>query len=135
MIEQMVEILVRYAETDQMKFAHHSNYIIWFEHGRIQLLNKLGFPYAELEKDGYLIPVLEVHAHFKKYAKFDETLKLKTIIPKLPAAKQLFEYEVFNLDGEMICSGSSVHTFMNKQFRAIKPPRKLIQKLRPYFGY
>ena len=133
MIEQTVEIIVRYAETDQMRFAHHSNYIIWFEHGRIQLLKKLGFPYAELEKEGYLIPVLEVHAHFLKYALFDEILKLKTIIPKPPSAKQIFEYEVFNSQEELICTGSSVHTFMNKQNKAIRPPRKMVQKLRTYF--
>ena len=133
MIEQTVEILVRYAETDQMQFAHHSNYIIWFEHGRIQLLKKLGFPYAQLEKDGYLIPVLEVHAHFLKYAVFDETLKLKTKIPKLPSAKQFFEYEVFNSRDELICTGYSVHTFINKQNKAIRPPRKLVKKLKPFF--
>jgi acyl-CoA thioester hydrolase len=133
MIEHTVDILVRYAETDQMQFAHHSNYIIWFEHGRIQLLKKLGFPYAELEKEGYLIPVLEVHAHFSKYALFDESLKLKTKITRLPSAKQFFEYEVTNSKGELICTGSSVHTFMNKNNKAIRPPRKLVQKLKPYF--
>lgn len=133
MIEQTVEIIVRYAETDQMKFAHHANFIIWFEHGRIQLLKKLGFPYSELEKEGYLIPVLEVHAYYLKYALFDERLKLKTTIPKLPSAKQIFEYEVFNARDELICTGKSVHTFMNKQNKAIRPPRKLVKMLRPYF--
>ncbi len=133
MIEQTVDILVRYAETDQMQFAHHSNYIIWFEHGRIQLLKKLGFPYAELEKEGYLIPVLEVQAQFLKYAVFDETLRLTTIIPKLPGAKQLFKYEVYNLQNELICTGSSLHSFMNKEHKAIRPPRNLIKKLKPYF--
>ncbi len=133
MIEQTVEILVRYAETDQMQFAHHSNYIIWFEHGRIQLLKKLGFPYADLEKEGFLIPVLEVHAKFLKYAVFDECLKLKTIIPRMPTAKQFFEYEVYNAQDELICTGSSVHTFMNKENKAIRPPRALVEKLKPFF--
>ncbi|KAA3608443.1 MAG: acyl-CoA thioesterase [Calditrichaeota bacterium] len=134
MIEQTVDILVRYAETDQMQFAHHSNYIVWFEHGRIQLLKKLGFPYSELEKKGYLIPVLEVKAQFLKYAVFDELLKLKTKIPKLPSAKQFFEYEVYNSENELICTGSSVHTFMNKQNKAIRPPKELLKCLRPYFN-
>lgn len=133
MIEQTVEIIVRYAETDQMQFAHHSNYIIWFEHGRIQLLKKLGFPYTDLEKRGYLIPVLEVSAVFLKYAVFDECLKLTTRIPKLPSAKQFFEYEVYNEKQELICTGKSVHTFMNKENKAIRPPRELIKEVKPYF--
>jgi len=131
-IEHTVEILVRYAETDQMQFAHHSNYIVWFEHGRIQLLKKYGFNYADLEKSGYLMPVLEVTARFIKYAVFDETLFLKTKMLPL-SAKQSFEYEVYNSQEELICTGNSLHTFINKNKRATRPPRDLIKKLKPYF--
>ena len=33
---------VRYAETDQMGVAHHSNYPIWFEAGRTDFIRKMG---------------------------------------------------------------------------------------------
>ena len=39
---------VRYAETDQMAVVYHSNYIIWFEVGRVELLRQLGFSYLEM---------------------------------------------------------------------------------------
>ena len=133
MISCDTEIVVRYAETDQMQFAHHANYIIWFEHGRIRWLKKLGFSYAEMENKGYLIPVLEVKANFFKYALFDEVLKIRTILRNMPKAKICFEYEVFNEKNEMICSGSSLHVFMNKKRKAIKPPRELISKIKSLF--
>lgn len=115
MIQHTCEIQVRYAETDQMQFAHHSNYIIWFEHGRIQLLKNLGISYKDLEDGGYLMPVLEVHSRFIKYAVFDEILQLKTIMRDFPTAKQKFEYEIYNQKQELICTGSSLHSFINKE--------------------
>ncbi|MCB9058898.1 MAG: acyl-CoA thioesterase [Calditrichae bacterium] len=133
MIQHTCEIQVRYAETDQMQFAHHSNYIIWFEHGRIQLLKNLGISYKDLEDGGYLMPVLEVHSRFIKYAVFDEILQLKTIMRDFPTAKQKFEYEIYNQKQELICTGSSLHSFINKEKKAIKPPKELREKLKPFF--
>ena len=55
-----ITLRVRYAETDQMAVAHHSNHIVWFEVGRIELLRQLGFSYLEMEQDGMNLPVVEI---------------------------------------------------------------------------
>jgi len=133
MIEGFTEIVVRYAETDQMKFAHHSNYIIWFEYGRIELLNEMGVPYDDLEKQGYLLPVLEVNAQYKRPARFNERLTIKTIIQEKPRAKMRIEYEVQNAQNEVICIGFSLHSFMNRNDRAIKPPKVFMKKIEDKF--
>ena len=36
---------VQYYETDQMGIVHHSNYIRWFEEGRIDLMEQMGLGY------------------------------------------------------------------------------------------
>lgn len=133
MIEHDTKVTVRYAETDQMKFAHHSNYIIWFEFGRIELMKSLGLSYASLEKQGYLLPVLEVNARYRKPARFEDELIVRSSIQQMPAAKVKFEYQVFNQEQELICSGFSLHSFMNLQDRAIKPPKPFLQKVAEYF--
>jgi len=129
MISHRCQIRVRYAETDQMQFAHHSAYIVWFEHARIDLLKAQGFSYARLEKEGYLMPVLEVFARFIRYAQFDDLL---TIEVKLAGsgAKFRFEYVVLNEKDETICEGFSLHTFMNTENKATRPPRALLRHLR-----
>ncbi|NCC46628.1 MAG: acyl-CoA thioesterase, partial [Bacteroidia bacterium] len=43
---------VRYYETDLMGIVHHSNYIRYFECGRIQSLVDLGLPIKEVERMG-----------------------------------------------------------------------------------
>lgn len=132
-MEHTSRIQVRYAETDQMKFAHHSSYIVWFEAARIDFMHSIGIDYACMEKDGYLLPVLEVKAAYKKAARFDEQLDIKTFINELPRAKLRFEYKIFNQQQQLICEGYSVHAFMNKANRAVKPPKFFIESLKRFF--
>ncbi len=133
MIQHETRFNVRYAETDQMKFVHHSNYIIWFEMGRIGLMSSAGIFYADLERQGYLMPVLEVGARYQKPARFGDELTMKTVIPQIPRAKIKFEYQIFNAKEELLCSGFSLHSFMNRNDRAIKPPKEFLLKLKDYF--
>ena len=42
---------VRYAETDQMGVVYHSNYLIWFEVGRVEIMRALGFEYKAMETE------------------------------------------------------------------------------------
>ena len=51
---------VQYYETDKMGITHHSNYIRWMEEARIDFLEKSGFSYDKLEKDGIISPVISV---------------------------------------------------------------------------
>ena len=43
------KLRVRYAETDQMGVVYHSNHLIWFEVGRVELLRQMGFSYRNME--------------------------------------------------------------------------------------
>ena len=133
MIQHETHFSVRYAETDQMKFVHHSNYIVWFDMGRIGLMESAGISYAGLEKQGFLLPVLEVGARYLKPARFGDELTIITIIPQIPRAKIKFEYQIYNDKEELLCSGFSLHSFMNRNDRAIKPPKEFLQKFKEYF--
>lgn len=129
-VKYIAEIRVRYAESDQMKFAHHSNYIIWFEYARIELLRHFGFDYAEMEKEGYLLPVLEANVNYIKPAFFDDLLKIEAGITEIPRSSFKIDYKVFNEKNELICCGFTRHAFMNKENRAIKPPKDFINMIK-----
>ena len=53
------ERTIHYYETDRMGVVHHSNYARILEDCRIDMMAYYGLPYAELERMGYMIPVLE----------------------------------------------------------------------------
>ena len=54
MIYSMTEIEARYQETDKMGVIYHGNYATWFEVARTDYIRKLGFSYADMEKEGIL---------------------------------------------------------------------------------
>lgn len=66
MIYSITEIEARYAETDKMGVIYHGNYATWFEVARLDYISKLGFSYADMEKQGIISPVTDLNVNYKK---------------------------------------------------------------------
>jgi acyl-CoA thioester hydrolase len=71
-------VRVRYAETDQMGVVYHSNYLIWFEVGRVEFIRQLGLNYKQMEEEGCGIAVVDVHVRYKAPARYDDELMIET---------------------------------------------------------
>ena len=80
-------IRVRYAETDRMGIVYHANYLVWFEIARSEFLEKLGFPYEEMEKAGYMSPVADVQLSYGMPLTYGDTAIVRTRVTKLTPAK------------------------------------------------
>ncbi|WPJ96386.1 thioesterase family protein [Coraliomargarita algicola] len=128
MIHSISKIRVRYAETDRMDVVYHSNYLVWFETARIQMLDQIGIPYREIEARGLFLPVLTVSAAYKSPARFDDHLEIHLFMHKKPRARMHFEYEVRRGE-ELLATGQSSHGFMDRSGRAQRPPEDLLQKI------
>ena len=124
---------VRYAETDQMGYVHHSNYLKYFEMARIEWLTSIGFSYKELENRGTLLPVVTVGLKFKTPCYFDDLITVHLAINELPKASIFFKYLITNELKKEVASGSTRLAFLNKKKnRIIRCPKNLmsaIQKL------
>jgi acyl-CoA thioester hydrolase len=106
---------VRYAETDQMSVVYHSNYIIWFEVGRVELLRRLGFSYLEMEKDGLNLPVVEVKCRYKHPASYDDEITIRTRLVQMRTSLLRFQYDVLRkADGRLLAEGESVHLVVGR---------------------
>ncbi len=132
MLTSLCNIRVRYVETDAMGFCYHANYFAWFEVARIQLLDELGLPYVELEREGFRLPVLEAHAQYLKPAKFDDRITVTTRMPEKPFVRLRLEYEVHRGE-ELLAKGYTAHAFINAQGQPVKPPRSLIERMHAAF--
>ena len=111
---------VRYAETDQMGVVYHSNFIIWFEVGRVELLRTLGFTYREMEADGYHLPVVEVKCRYKQPARYDDAILIRTCMSGLRSSYIQFTYEVLREeDRSLLAEGSSTHVVVGPDMRPI----------------
>jgi acyl-CoA thioester hydrolase len=124
-------IRVRYAETDQMGIVYHSNYLIWFEVGRVDLCRHLGFEYKQMESDeNTLLVVAEAYCRFKRPSRFDDVLTVRTWVAQSMRRTVRFEYEVVDQQsGEVIATGFTNHVVCDSLGRA----RSLPEKYRKYF--
>jgi acyl-CoA thioester hydrolase len=101
---------VRYAETDQMGVVYHSNFIIWFEVGRVEALRQMGFTYKQMELDGCRLPVVEARCRYKIPAYYDEELVVSTRVKKVRSNLIHFLYEVKRAaDDTLLAEGETVH--------------------------
>lgn len=74
-----VKLRVRYAETDKMGVVYHSNFLVWMEIGRVELMRSLGFDYKQMEvEDDCHLPVIDVRCRYKSPAYYDEEIVVRT---------------------------------------------------------
>ncbi|MGH9556264.1 MAG: acyl-CoA thioesterase [Terriglobales bacterium] len=111
-------IRVRYAETDQMGVVYHSNFIIWFEVGRVELLRQMGFSYKEMEQqDDCHIAVVDVRCRYKAPARYDEQIVVRTELRNLRDSLLHFRYTVERAsDGTVLAEGEPTHIVVDRNF-------------------
>jgi acyl-CoA thioester hydrolase len=120
---------VRYAETDQMHFVHHSNYLKYFEMARLDWLSSMGVSYAAMEKNGILMPVVSVELNFKKPLFFGDEFRVRVSLKKPPLVILEFDYQIVNQSDEEICTGSTVLAFLSaEKNRPTRCPKFLLEK-------
>ena len=87
MIQTECTIDVRYYETDLMGIVHHSNYIRYFEYGRIKMLEEIGLPISEIEGRGVMLPVVSTFCTYKTPSRMGETVRIISSVESMPMAK------------------------------------------------
>ncbi|PNT93299.1 acyl-CoA thioesterase [Clostridium thermosuccinogenes] len=111
---------VRYAETDQMGIVHHSNYPIWFEAGRTDFIRKMGMPYSSIEKEGLMLPLLELKCKFQAPARYEDEVVVKTWIKEATYTRLTFSYEVIKAgENEILTLGETMHVWTNRDLKPV----------------
>lgn len=111
------KIRVEYHHTDQMGIVHHSNYVKFFEVARTEWLRANGLTYAEMERRGVMMPIVDVAVKYRNPALYDELLSVTAFVDEMPMARMTFRYEVRGEDGRDIASGSTTLGFVDSETR------------------
>ena len=119
-------VRVRYAETDQMGVVYHSNYLIWFEVGRVELIRSMGLDYRRMEEEeGCGIAVVDVHVRYRAPARYDDELVVETRLLAARGAIIRFGYRILRVeDGLLLCEGETVHVVVGKNMKKQSLPAK-----------
>jgi acyl-CoA thioester hydrolase len=123
------KLRVRYAETDKMGVVYHSNFVIWFEVGRVELLRQLGFQYSEMEaEDDCHIPVVDLRVRYKSPAFYDDEIVVRTQIKNVRSSLLHFSYEVLReADRTLLATGETMHIIVNNKLERTPLPEKYMQ--------
>jgi len=123
-------VRVRYADIDQMGVVYHARYLEWFEAARTEMLRDMGIVYKELEQSGIYMPVIEAHCRYRKPVKYDELIRVKTVLGEVSRSTIRLEYKVQGEKDETVrVEGYTVHCFMDKSGK----PRRASQELLSIF--
>lgn len=122
--EHDLEIRVRYQETDAMGVLHHANYFTYFEMGRTELLRANGKSYRDLEDGGLLMVIVKIGCSYRRPARYDDVLRLRTRTVRVTAAKIEHEYQMYRGE-ELLCEGHSTLACVDRQGRVQRVPEWL----------
>lgn len=127
-------VRVRYGETDKMGYVYYGNYSLYFEVGRVEALRQLGSSYKEMEDNGIMLPVYSCTINYLKPAVYDDLLIVKTTIPKIPQARIIFDYEIYNQQNELLTKGNTTLVFIDmKTNKPCMAPASFLEKIAPFF--
>ena len=116
-----------------MGIVHHSSYINYFEHSRIQWIKINGFLYKELELSGLILPVSKLNVAYLSPAFFDDELIVETELAEIPSSKLIFDYEV-SRNNIVITKAQTILAFVNKVTKKpMKCPKEIYNKFSSLF--
>ena len=130
----VTNIRVRYYDTDQMGIVYYGNYARFYEIGRVEALRNLGLSYKEIEETGISMPVYDLNSRFIRPAKYDDLPTIRVIIPQVPKTRLMFDYEIYNQQGQLLNTGQTTLVFVRTETgRPCSAPTDLIEAAKPFF--
>jgi len=97
-----------------MGVVYYSNYLIWFEIGRVEFLRRCGSNYKDIEKGGIALPVKHCSCDYFKSACYDDIVRIETLLKELTGASIAFKYNIYLYPGgSHIASGETKHVFIS----------------------
>ncbi|MCP4682472.1 MAG: acyl-CoA thioesterase [Desulfobacterales bacterium] len=103
----------QYVDTDRSKVVYHANYLHYYDFGRTSLMRDAGYPYLEIEENGYLYPIIEIGVKYHSPLYYDDPMRIYTRPGLLERVRLQFDYIILNEKNNIICRGFTKHCAMN----------------------
>ena len=128
-----IEVRVRYADTDAMGVVYHTNYFVWCEMARTELVRNQGYSYKEFEENGIALPVIEGRMFYKTPDVYDDIIVVSTKLEELTKVKMKLSYNISNKKtGKILAEGYTIHCYLDiNKGRPTRAPERIINILQP----
>ncbi len=122
-MEHTIQFRVRYSETDQMGTFYNSRALEWFECGRTELMRACGLPYAEMERRGAFLQLVESHVEYQGRARYDDLLKMTSKGSLAGKVRLRVDVEITQAEGGApVARGYTIHAVTDPTGKPMRPP-------------
>lgn len=123
---------VDYSETDQMGVVYHARYLVWLDVGRTEHLRTTGVSYRELEEMGLRMAVTEATLKYRRSARYDDPVRVRTWIREVASRRVTFGYAVEHDEtGTLLVTASTALAVLDHTFDFARLPDAVASRLIP----
>jgi len=113
-----------------MKVVYHSHYLVWCEMGRTDLIRRLGTSYAEIERQGIGLAVVDASLRYHKGARYEDMIRVRTTLVNARSRSVTFEYIIENAEtGVLLVSARTTLASINGDGKLVAMPAELRKSL------
>ncbi|OEU48360.1 MAG: thioesterase [Desulfobulbaceae bacterium S3730MH12] len=128
-------VRVLYGDTDAGGVVYNANFLRYFEIGRTELMREHVCSYSEIEKLGFVLPVIECWARYKAPAFYDDLLTVETTVAEVSDLKCKFAYRIVRQGKDtdrpkLLVKGYTVHAAVTKEGKLTRLPDEIIEKIK-----
>jgi acyl-CoA thioester hydrolase len=115
-----------------MGIVYHGHYIVWFEIGRTDYCRAAGMPYRAMEDSGLLILVTGVECRYRRSARYDDAVRVRSRLTELASRGLSFEYEIVDAEDRLLADGSTRHVFADTSGKPRRAPAGILETLQKF---
>ena len=109
-----------------MQVVYHANYLVWCEMGRTDLIRRLGTSYADLEKQGVKLAVIDATLRYHGAARYEDRIRVKTAITEVRSRSVTFQYTIEHAEtGLKLVSATTALASINGDGKLVAMPAHL----------
>ncbi len=117
-----------YADTDRSQVVYHANYLRYFEFGRTSLMRDAAYPYKEVEKNGYVYPIIKLEIDYYRPLYYDDAMWVYTRPSVMERVRIQFDYVITHQEsGDIVCKGFTRHCAVNASGTPVEVDPKTVR--------
>lgn len=125
-----MKIRIYYEDTDYGKVVYYANYLKYMERGRTEYMRERNISLADFHEKGYIFAVADVHAKYRKPAKYNDLLDVITELIELTSITMLFKTTIYNQNNIKLVEGTAKLVCIDENSgKACKAPKEMMKIL------
>jgi acyl-CoA thioester hydrolase len=125
-----MNIRVYYEDTDFGGVVYYANYLKYMERSRTEYLRERGVDLLQYHDKGFLFAVVEVHVTYRRPARYNDLLDVRSGISDLTSVSIVFDTTIDSQSHERLATGTVKLACISKDCRARRIPREILEAVR-----